>query len=207
MGKSQNNLLPIHPFRCRFITIACMENDFLQDLGGKIKIVEKVETDDNGDYIGEFARIRILVNITQPLEKFFFLKQEGEIDIPMPVVYERLSDFCFCCGVIGHQYKECGKFQGQQREELPYGNWMKAITLWGHTKKNRNKERWNYKGGKLEEKSASLKNHSFSQQQQQNQDNRTRANGSEPIEKETGQTKQHAKMGEVEGVGEQHLMR
>ena len=59
------------------VPIACMEKDFLQDFGGKIRIVEEVETDDNGDCIGEFARIRILVNITQPLEKFFFLKHEG----------------------------------------------------------------------------------------------------------------------------------
>ncbi|KAK9218225.1 hypothetical protein WN943_006862 [Citrus x changshan-huyou] len=112
----------------RNVPIACMEKDFLQALGGKIGIVEEVETDDNGDCFGEFARIRISVNITQPLERILFLKQEGEPDIPMPVVYERLIDFCFCCGIIGHQYKECENYQSQQKGELPYGNWMKATT-------------------------------------------------------------------------------
>ncbi|KAH9648888.1 reverse transcriptase domain-containing protein [Citrus sinensis] len=62
----------------------------------------------------------------------------------MPVVYERLPDFCYCCGIIEHQYKKCGKYQDQQREDLPYGSWMKAITVGGFTKRNQNKERWNY---------------------------------------------------------------
>lgn len=97
-----------------------MERDFLQELGGKIKIVEEVETDEYGECIGEFVRIRISIDITQPLEKILFLKQEGDADILMPVVYERLPDFYFCFRVIGHQFKECAKYQGQRKTELPY---------------------------------------------------------------------------------------
>ena len=77
-----------------------MEKDFLQELGAKIGIVEEVETNENGECIREFARVRISINITQPLEKILFLKQEGEIDIPMPAVYECRSDFYFYCRVI-----------------------------------------------------------------------------------------------------------
>ncbi|KAH9783363.1 hypothetical protein KPL71_009281 [Citrus sinensis] len=94
----------------RNVLLACMDKEFLQDLGRKIGSVEEVQIDDNGDCIGEFARIRVSINITQSLEKILFLKQEGETDILMPVVYERLPNFCYCCGVIGHQYKECGKY-------------------------------------------------------------------------------------------------
>ena len=103
------------------VPIACMEKDFLYELGGKIGEVEEVEANENGDCIGELARIRITINITQPLKKVLFLKQEGETDIPMPVVYERLPDFCFCCGIIGHQYKECSKYQGQPKKVFPLG--------------------------------------------------------------------------------------
>ncbi|KAL9462179.1 hypothetical protein AB3S75_000225 [Citrus x aurantiifolia] len=68
----------------RNVPIACMEKDFLHELGGKIGEVEEVETDENGDCIEELARIRITINITQPLKKILFLKQECETDIPMP---------------------------------------------------------------------------------------------------------------------------
>lgn len=55
-----------------------MERDFLQELGGKIGIVEEVEIDYYGECIGEFVRIRISIYITQPLEKILFLKQKGD---------------------------------------------------------------------------------------------------------------------------------
>ena len=191
----------------RNVPLACMDKEFLQDLGGKIGSVEEVQTDDNGDCIREFARIRVSINITQLLEKILFHKEEGETNIPMPVVYERLPDFCYCCEIIGHQYNECGKYQDQQREDLPYGSWMKTITVGGFTKRNQNRKMWNYGAGKSEEKSASSENHSFPKQQGQNQDNLIGANGLEPIEKEMGQTMEHTKKDVIGGVVEQQLMR
>lgn len=46
----------------------------------------------------------------------------------MPVLYEKLPDLCFCCAHIGHQFRECFKYKGQPKEELPYGAWMRAIS-------------------------------------------------------------------------------
>ena len=148
------------------IPIACMERDFLQELGGIIRKVEEVETYENGDCFGEFARLRISINITQPLKKILFLKQEGETDIPMPVVYERLPDFCFSCGIIGHQFKECAQYQGQPKEEFSFGMWMKALMIEGRSKKYRSKERWQNEGERAE-KSASSEFHNKSQKHQQ----------------------------------------
>lgn len=45
----------------------------LQELGGMIGAVEEIETDENGECLGEFARIRVLINITMPLKKLLFL--------------------------------------------------------------------------------------------------------------------------------------
>ncbi|KAL9460149.1 hypothetical protein AB3S75_003367 [Citrus x aurantiifolia] len=194
----------------RNVPIACMEKELIQELGGMIGAVEEIETDENGECLGEFARIGVLINITLPLKKILFLKQEGESDIQMPVVYERLPDFCYCCGIIGHQYKECAKFQGQQKEQLPYGGWMKAIIIGGRARKNRNNERWNYEGSRSEEKSESSEHngiHRQRQQQQKSQDNPARTSGSEPMGEKTGQIVETTKIDEVEGVGEQNLMR
>ena len=139
----------------RNIPMACMERDFLQELGGMIGKVEEIETNENGDCFGEFARIRISINIIQPLKKILFLKKEGETDIPMPVVYERLPDFCFYCGIIGHQFKECAQYQGQPKEDLSFGMWMKALMIEGRSRKYRGKERWQNGGERIEKLTSS----------------------------------------------------
>ncbi|KAL9444024.1 hypothetical protein AB3S75_017241 [Citrus x aurantiifolia] len=109
------------------IPIMCMVREIIQKLGEKIGEVEEIKTDATGECIGQFARIRISINITHPLKKVVFLQEAGA-KIPMPVLYEKLPEFCFCCAKIGHQFRECLKYKGQTKENLPYGGWMRAIT-------------------------------------------------------------------------------
>lgn len=71
----------------------------------------QVETDEAGECIGQFACVRISINITQSLKKVVFLRYKGN-RIPMPILYEKLQDFYFCCVHIGHQYRECLKYKG-----------------------------------------------------------------------------------------------
>lgn len=59
------------------------------------------------------------------------------------MLYERLPDFCFCCGIIGHHFKECETYKGQPKEKLSYGTYMKALSKAEKTKLNRGKERLN----------------------------------------------------------------
>lgn len=59
----------------------------------------------------------------------------------MPVLYENLPDFCFCCAHIGYQYRECLKYKGQPKEELLYGGWMRATSQSERVKLNQMKEK------------------------------------------------------------------
>ncbi|KAH9743696.1 CCHC-type domain-containing protein [Citrus sinensis] len=88
------------------VPIMAMNTDTISRLGAIIGIVEEVETGENGKCIGEYARVRIKVDISKPLKKIIFLEPEGKEKIPMPIRYERLPDFCFCCGTLGHQFRE-----------------------------------------------------------------------------------------------------
>ncbi|KAH9728008.1 hypothetical protein KPL70_008866 [Citrus sinensis] len=124
------------------IPIMCMNKEAIQKLGEKIGTVKKVETDEAGECIGQFARARISIDISQPLKKIVFL-QQADGKTPMPILYEKLPDFCFYCAHIGHQYRECLRYKGQQKEDLPYGGWMRAVTQADRIKQKRSKEKGN----------------------------------------------------------------
>lgn len=51
--------------------------------------------------------------------------------------------FAFCCGPIGHQYRECIHYKSQSKDELTYGPWLKAITIADRLKQSRRKDRSN----------------------------------------------------------------
>ncbi|KAL9408562.1 hypothetical protein AB3S75_047020 [Citrus x aurantiifolia] len=157
------------------VPIMCMHKCAVQKLGETIGEVEEIETDKDGECIGIFARLRISVDITQPLKKILFIKVERKKKILMAVVYERLSDFCFCCGILGHQYRECLKYQGQPKENLPYGSWLRAKTAAERAKFNGDKEKWSNE----HRKPSSPPTTSRQQQLQQWHASPVRENGSE----------------------------
>lgn len=157
------------------VPILCMNEETIQEIGGAIGTVEEVGTNAAGECFGKYARLRISIDITQPLIKILELNDEeaaeGEcaaeneseresaemVDteadktekettkvkiIPMPVLYERMPDFCFVCGCVGHQYRECKQYKNQTRKEMAYGPWLRALTMAEKIKLNRGKERW-----------------------------------------------------------------
>lgn len=104
-----------------------MVKEAIEKLGEKIGLVEEVETDEEGECIGLFAQMIISMDITKTLKRILTLKRKGEEDISMLAKYEKLLDFCFCSGLIGHQFRECIKYK-QQKKKLIYGGWMKLPT-------------------------------------------------------------------------------
>ncbi|KAH9735309.1 zinc knuckle protein [Citrus sinensis] len=131
--------------------IMCMDKDIMKEIGQKIGKVEEVETDETGECLGSFARVRISIDITQPLKERLLLKLEDERRISLRVAYEKLPEFCFCCGLIGHQYKKCLDYGGQPKEELVYGAWMKALT-----RMEKAKQKINHDHGIERQKSSSV---------------------------------------------------
>ena len=92
--------------------LMCMDKESVQEIWGKIGKVEEVETDEPGECIGSYARIKVMVDVTKLLTKRLLLKLEEGEQLSMRVAYERLPEFYFCCGKIGNQYKECIDYKG-----------------------------------------------------------------------------------------------
>ena len=79
-----------------------------------------------------FLRMRIAVEIEKPLVAGFWVLREDKRRVWVEVKYEKVVDFCFVCGKMGHVMKNCErgilemeKGEGRRR----YGLWMKAAPL------------------------------------------------------------------------------
>ena len=68
-------------------------------MGDEINSVEEVDTDKDGNCIDEIVRLRIYMDITKPLQKMLEVETNEDGNIPIPILYERLPDFCFCTSI------------------------------------------------------------------------------------------------------------
>lgn len=114
-----------------------MDEEIYTRIGELIGNVEEIDTNKIGDCLGQVTRLRISIDITQPLKKILFIESEDGKKVPVSVEYEKLPDFCFYCGRLGHSYKECEKYEGQSKQDLAYRPWLKALSWVEKIKQNR----------------------------------------------------------------------
>jgi hypothetical protein len=67
-----------------------------------------MDVDDKGRAWGEYLRVRVLINVNEPLMRYMsvFSQSRQETD-HYAVMYERMPTFCFSCGLIGHSSLSC----------------------------------------------------------------------------------------------------
>lgn len=71
------------------------------------KVVKMDPTNLNGGWWG-YARIRVTLDLNKPIKRRMKLKREGGEWSWVNFKYERLSTFCFVCGLVGHSDRDCG---------------------------------------------------------------------------------------------------
>ncbi|TXG60460.1 hypothetical protein EZV62_015033 [Acer yangbiense] len=112
------------------IPISCMNRRsakwLAKQIGGVIEIpVESKEC------WGKFIRVKVEIDISKPLKRWLRLKlDKSDIIVVVGLKYERLPDFCFVCGKLGHVVKDCldeearsGVLGGSSPK---FGSWLKA---------------------------------------------------------------------------------
>ncbi|TXG48734.1 hypothetical protein EZV62_024609 [Acer yangbiense] len=94
-------------------------------LGSLIGDVEELDEGAYGDCDGKFIRVRVIINVDQPLRRILRVDVLGDGEESVMLLrYERLSDHCHKCGKLGHKMIECTTAGASS--ELLFGAWLKA---------------------------------------------------------------------------------
>ncbi|TXG72599.1 hypothetical protein EZV62_001178 [Acer yangbiense] len=90
------------------IPILCMNRRTARWLAEQIGEVVEILSESRECW-GNFLRVKVRIDISKPLKRWLRLKLGASKEIiVVGLKYERLPEFCYACGRIGHGIKECG---------------------------------------------------------------------------------------------------
>ncbi|TXG48811.1 hypothetical protein EZV62_024686 [Acer yangbiense] len=112
------------------IPIMCMNRRMAKWLAEQIGEVIDIPSESR-DCWGKFLRVKVLIDISRPLKRWLQLKlDQSENIIMVNLKYERLSEFCYACGRLGHSISECNDVEAKKEAiEGPvtrFGSWLRA---------------------------------------------------------------------------------
>ncbi|XP_068312539.1 uncharacterized protein At4g02000-like [Pyrus communis] len=83
-----------------------------------------------------FLRLRIMVDTSKPLASGCWVTRKGLNESWVDFQYERLQDFCYKCGRIGHASLECSATESNT-DVTRYGEWTRTRRIIDETKAQR----------------------------------------------------------------------
>ena len=109
-----------------------------EDICGSIGIVDRSTIVAECE-CGSYVRVRVTLDIFQPLCRGRIIKLEGGEKVWVNFRYERLPNICYWCGCFDHGDRDCdfwiqskGTLKPKQQQ---FGSWIRASQL-GATKKS-----------------------------------------------------------------------
>ncbi|KAL0385693.1 UNVERIFIED_CONTAM: hypothetical protein Sradi_2963600 [Sesamum radiatum] len=101
-------------------------------IGNQIGRFRHVDLDSGGQFWGASLRVRVGLNVTKPLRRILKLHTILGSELIISFSYERLPNFCYWCGYLGHIMKLCERQYesdfNEKQEPLPFGPWLRATT-------------------------------------------------------------------------------
>ena len=134
--------------RVHNLPIKSMIREVGEDIGHGIGRLVEVDVPDNGFGWGKYLRIRVEIDVMEPLLRGKVLQgaEEGESEpFWVDFKYEHLPIFCYRCGKLGHSSNECVVGRGSDRTTEyvgeKWGSWLRApVTRVGNVKRSRQPE-------------------------------------------------------------------
>ncbi|KAL4284095.1 hypothetical protein GQ457_16G018050 [Hibiscus cannabinus] len=95
-------------------------------LGASIGKVIMTDTRLEDGNMGEFMRVRVLIDTSKPLRRCVVLSRPDAKASKCPIQYEHLPLFCHGCGLIGHPVLACPTTPKVKGQKYQYGAWLRA---------------------------------------------------------------------------------
>ncbi|KAL5823584.1 hypothetical protein ACOSQ3_021568 [Xanthoceras sorbifolium] len=112
--------------------LLCMTKDIGLFLGRKIGLVKEIDLGPSGDCVGKYIRVLVVVDITKPLRRCLKLDLDGTGKPSILLLrYERLPEYYFHCGQLGHTVREClsvASTTEETNQNYEYGAWLRATS-------------------------------------------------------------------------------
>ncbi|KAK9998270.1 hypothetical protein SO802_017873 [Lithocarpus litseifolius] len=130
---SENVTFQRSPFWIRVfnIPIKIMNATVGNYIANEIGVPLLVDAPKSGLAWGPFLRIRVDVDITKPLMRGKMIQIEGMEKGWVHFKYERLPIYCYRCGILGHQERECQKTKKGcftvEEEDFQFGPWLRVM--------------------------------------------------------------------------------
>ncbi|PPS09761.1 hypothetical protein GOBAR_AA10888 [Gossypium barbadense] len=121
----------LSPFWLRVynIPIELMDRQLAVEVGNTIGELVAIDWKDRNGAWTEFMRLKVKIDISKPLRRIVKLESRYGGETIGVIKYERLPDFCYVCGLIGHTSKNCKDNRegaGINDSNAQYGSWMRA---------------------------------------------------------------------------------
>ncbi|TXG60685.1 hypothetical protein EZV62_015258 [Acer yangbiense] len=122
------------------LPLMCMNRRMARYLAEQIGTVVELPTDSRECW-GRFIRVKVRIDISKPLLRCLRLNLDDSGEVTTAILlYERLPEFCYACGIIGHGLRDCpdddARLEALEGVSTKYGSWLRAASV--EQSKNRN---------------------------------------------------------------------